>query len=153
MVGRDRGCAVRIDSVTVSRRHAHVVVANGEAAVEDLGSKNGTQVNGQPVTERVALKDGDQIEVGSVKLTFRILDILPSTVTRPSLTGCATRRSRPSAPRPPSGRVRPERGREAVGEAVEAVVRAVGAHPASNASKSVSIASSSGPVRSRTAIG
>ena len=82
VVGRDRDCAVRIDSVTLSRRHAQVVVTNGEATVEDLGSKNGTHVNGQPVTERVALRDGDEIEVGSVTMTYRILDTPPSTVTR-----------------------------------------------------------------------
>jgi DNA-binding winged helix-turn-helix (wHTH) protein len=82
VVGRDRECAVRIDSVTLSRRHAQVVVTNGEATVEDLGSKNGTRVNGQPVVEQVALRDGDQIEVGSVTMTYRIMDTTPSTVTR-----------------------------------------------------------------------
>ena len=50
VVGRDRDCAVRIDSVTISRRHARIVVTDGEAVVEDLGSKNGTHVNGQRVT-------------------------------------------------------------------------------------------------------
>ena len=39
-------------------------------------------VNGQPVATPVPLKDGDQIQVGSVTLTFRILDSLPSTITR-----------------------------------------------------------------------
>ena len=82
VVGRDRDCAVPIDSVTVSRRHAQIVVTNGEAAVEDLASKNGTQLNGQPVSGRVALRDGDQIEVGSVLMTYRIMDTSPSTVTR-----------------------------------------------------------------------
>jgi len=82
VVGRDRECAVRIDSVTLSRRHAQVVVTNGEATVEDLGSKNGTRVNGQPVVEQVALRDGDQIEVGSVTMTYRIRDTALSTVTR-----------------------------------------------------------------------
>jgi DNA-binding winged helix-turn-helix (wHTH) protein len=82
VVGRDRGCAVRIDSVTVSRRHAQVVVTNGEAAVEDLGSKNGTLVNRESVAERVALRDGDQIEFGTVTLTFRNQVTSPSTLTR-----------------------------------------------------------------------
>ena len=82
MVGRDADCVVRIDSVTLSRRHAQIVVTNGEATVEDLGSKNGTHVNGRPVTELVALRDGDQIEVGSVTLTYRLIDAAPSTITR-----------------------------------------------------------------------
>lgn len=82
VVGRDRDCAVPIDSVTVSRRHAQIVVTDGEATVEDLGSKNGTQLNGQPVTERVVLRDGDQIEVGSATMTYRLMDSTPSTITR-----------------------------------------------------------------------
>jgi DNA-binding winged helix-turn-helix (wHTH) protein len=82
VVGRDRDCAVRIDSVTLSRRHAQVDVTNGEATVEDLGSKNGTHVNGVLLTQPVALKDGDQIEVGSVTLTYRLIGASPSTITR-----------------------------------------------------------------------
>ena len=69
VVGRDRDCAIRIDSVELSRRHAQVVMKDGIATVEDLGSKNGTHVNGLPVVQPVALKDGDQIEVGSVTMT------------------------------------------------------------------------------------
>ena len=82
LVGRDRDCAVRIDSATLSRRHARIVVDGGEATLEDLGSKNGTHVNSHRVTQPVALKDGDQIQVGSVAMTYRALDMLPSTVTR-----------------------------------------------------------------------
>jgi DNA-binding winged helix-turn-helix (wHTH) protein len=81
-VGRDRDCAVRIDSPTLSRRHARIVVAGGETTVEDLGSKNGTQVNGRRIRQPVALKDSDEIQVGSLKLTYRVLDTLPSTLTR-----------------------------------------------------------------------
>ena len=82
VVGRDPDCAVRIDSVTLSRRHAQIVVTNAEATIEDLGSKNGTHVNGSLVTQPVALRDGDQIEVGSVTLTYRLTDAEPSTLTR-----------------------------------------------------------------------
>lgn len=82
VVGRDPDCVVRIDSVTLSRRHAQIVFTNAEATIEDLGSKNGTHVNGSPVTQPVALRDGDQIEVGSVMLTYRLTDAEPSTLTR-----------------------------------------------------------------------
>ena len=82
LVGRDDDCAVRIDSTTVSRHHARIVVTHGEATVEDLRSKNGTYVNGQPVRLPVALQDGGQIRIGSVKMTYRILGALPSTVTQ-----------------------------------------------------------------------
>ena len=82
IVGRDRDCAIRIDSATISRRHARIVVTRGQTTVEDLGSKNGTQVNGQPVSGPAVLKDNDAIQVGSFTMTYRIMDVLPSTVTR-----------------------------------------------------------------------
>jgi hypothetical protein len=82
LVGRDPECAIRLDSATLSRRHAQIVVAAGNTTVEDLGSKNGTQVNKQPVTERVALKDGDEVQFGAVRMTYRTAGDLPSTVTR-----------------------------------------------------------------------
>ena len=82
LIGRDRDCSVRIDSTTLSRHHARIVVANGAATVEDLGSKNGTQVNGHPVTEPLLLDDCDRIQLGSVTVTYRVLPSLPSTVTR-----------------------------------------------------------------------
>ena len=82
LVGRELDCAVRIDSPTLSRRHARIVLNGGEATLEDLDSKNGTHVNTHRVTHPVVLKDGDHIQVGSVGMTYRALDMLPSTVTR-----------------------------------------------------------------------
>ena len=81
VVGRDRDCAIRIYSTTISRRHARIVVTAGETTIEDLGSKNGTQVNGNPVTSPVVLNDGDALQVGSITLTYRVIDVLLSTVT------------------------------------------------------------------------
>jgi DNA-binding winged helix-turn-helix (wHTH) protein len=82
VVGRDRDCAVRVDSAALSRRHARIVVTRAEATIEDLGSKNGTEVNGERITRPVTLKDSDQIQVGSLTMTYRISDTLPSTLTR-----------------------------------------------------------------------
>jgi DNA-binding winged helix-turn-helix (wHTH) protein len=82
LVGRDRDCAVRLDSATLSRRHARIVVTGGSVRLEDLGSKNGTRVNGQRVVAPVVLQEGDRIRFGSVTMTYRTLDALPSTVTR-----------------------------------------------------------------------
>ena len=81
VVGRDRDCTIRIDSTTISRRHARIVVDAGEATIEDLGSKNGTEVNGHAVTSPVVLNDGDTLQVGSITLTYRVIDVPPSTVT------------------------------------------------------------------------
>ena len=82
LVGRDPDCAVRIDSATLSRRHARIVVTGTESTLEDLESKNGTLVNGQRVEHAVALKDNDQIQLGSVQVTYRVFEALPSTLTR-----------------------------------------------------------------------
>jgi len=82
LVGRDRECAVRLDSATLSRRHARIVVTRGSATLEDLGSKNGTRVNGQRVVAPVALQERDRIQFGSVTMTYRTVDTLPSTITR-----------------------------------------------------------------------
>jgi hypothetical protein len=70
-----------IHSDTVSRRHARILVSTGEATIEDLRSKNGTFVRDEPVAARRALKDGDEIRLGSVRLTFRMAAAGPSTRT------------------------------------------------------------------------
>ena len=82
LVGRDRDYTIRIDSPSVSRHHARILVVQGKATVEDLGSKNGTYVNEEAVRTPVALEDRVEIRVGSVKMTYRVLDALPSTVTQ-----------------------------------------------------------------------
>jgi DNA-binding winged helix-turn-helix (wHTH) protein len=64
VIGRDAGLAVRIDSPGVSRRHARIVVDRGAAALEDLGSKNGTFVGDQRVAAARALDEGDVVHLG-----------------------------------------------------------------------------------------
>lgn len=81
VVGRGRDCTVCIQSATISRRHARIVLTGGKATIEDLGSKNGTYVNGQRVKQSVALEDGAQIRIGSVTTTYRVPNTLPSTLT------------------------------------------------------------------------
>lgn len=80
-IGRSSEAAVRIDAAGVSRHHARLVISGGEARVEDLGSKNGTYVGGKAIGGACLLKDGDEIRIGPVALTFRIV-----TPTRPTET-------------------------------------------------------------------
>ena len=82
LVGRDRGCAVYVNSPTLSRRHACIVIQGVDALLEDLGSKNGTYVNRHPVSQPVVLNDGDHIQFGSVEMIYCKEALLPSTVTR-----------------------------------------------------------------------
>ena len=67
LIGRAHDAAVRLQDDGVSRRHAKVVNTAGLISIEDLGSANGTLVNGRRV-ERTALQDGDKIQVGSVTI-------------------------------------------------------------------------------------
>jgi len=70
IIGRDPVAQIVLDSVQVSRRHARVHVEEQRATVEDLGSRNGTSVNGERVTGAVTLRDGDEITIASFTLRF-----------------------------------------------------------------------------------
>jgi hypothetical protein len=69
-LGRIVGCDVVIDDTKASRRHARFVAEGGVVEIEDLGSSNGTLLNGKPVQKRV-LRDGDVIQIGATTLTYR----------------------------------------------------------------------------------
>jgi len=81
ILGRDHDAIARIDESTISRRHARIVIAGKTATIEDLGSKNGTYVGGKRVEKPSRLSDGDEIKIGSVFLTFRVLSPEQSTET------------------------------------------------------------------------
>lgn len=69
IVGRGKEATFRIDSKDVSRKHAAIDVSATGVTIEDLGSANGTSVNGQRITGRVPLEDGDKVAIA----TFRFL--------------------------------------------------------------------------------
>ncbi len=65
-IGRGMDCDVVVEDAAASRRHAQLSVARTSDAVflEDCGSRNGTFVNGEPVSSRIALREGARIQVG-----------------------------------------------------------------------------------------
>jgi adenylate cyclase len=69
VIGRSPDCQIVLKDFGISRTHARVIVDEDGVRIQDLKSKNGTQVNGQPVTE-APLKDGDRILLGKFQLTF-----------------------------------------------------------------------------------
>jgi DNA-binding winged helix-turn-helix (wHTH) protein len=71
VIGREEGLIARIDSATVSRRHAKLVLRAGAATIEDLRSKNGTRVNDRRIASPTELADGDRFRIGSIVITFR----------------------------------------------------------------------------------
>ena len=82
VLGRDPLASPRIDDDTVSRRHARLRITEENATIEDLGSKNGTFVEGKRIGAKpVRLRDGNQIQVGSVFLSFQALS--PAKSTKP----------------------------------------------------------------------
>lgn len=70
VLGREPRAEVRIRDRAVSRRHSRVFRANGQFWVEDLGTPNGTFLNGVPVTRPTELRSGTVLEVGRTFLRF-----------------------------------------------------------------------------------
>ena len=84
-IGRGRDCELALFTDSASRRHAEVYADGAEFCVRDLGSKNGTYVNGEPVTRPRSLRPGDRIGVGSNVVTFcRIEGSLAGFLSDPS---------------------------------------------------------------------
>jgi pSer/pThr/pTyr-binding forkhead associated (FHA) protein len=70
LIGRLNDCAVMISDTNTSRHHAKIHRAGSRFVIADLGSTNGTSVNGELLTSDHRLADGDIITVGSVNLRF-----------------------------------------------------------------------------------
>jgi pSer/pThr/pTyr-binding forkhead associated (FHA) protein len=68
-IGRLADNAIQIEDASVSSHHGEIVFHGGEYVLRDLGSTNGTFVNGAQVTE-VTLKGGEQLRFGSVEAAF-----------------------------------------------------------------------------------
>jgi DNA-binding response OmpR family regulator len=82
VIGRDPACDLPIDGRLISRRHAAIRRSGQIYLLEDLGSRNGTSVNGAPIAAPHPLRDGDRIGLGGVEaITFVDGD---ATATRPA---------------------------------------------------------------------
>jgi len=71
VIGRGDQANLRLPDVGISRRHARLDFDGGQVVLTDLGSTNGTSVNGQRVSA-VALNPGDMVQIGTTTLTFRV---------------------------------------------------------------------------------
>ncbi len=72
VIGRRDDCDLRIPLSDVSRKHCKIVVDAPMIQIEDLGSSNGTFVNGQRVVSSLDLEAGDTIQIGPVKFVLQI---------------------------------------------------------------------------------
>jgi hypothetical protein len=71
VIGRGDQANLRLPDVGISRRHARLDFDGGQVVLTDLGSTNGTMVNGQRISA-VALNPGDMVQIGTTTLTFRV---------------------------------------------------------------------------------
>jgi hypothetical protein len=71
-IGRSRQCEVMLDDPNVSRQHAELRARGGSWVLTDLGSTNGTRLNGRGVESPEVLKPGDEIEIGTSKIKFEL---------------------------------------------------------------------------------
>lgn len=81
VIGREPEAAIWIDDSAVSRRHARIVVGSDGATLEDLGSKNGTKLQGERIRSVAPLADRDMIRIGPASMVFRVYRQTGSTET------------------------------------------------------------------------
>jgi len=83
VVGRNPNSAVWMNAASVSRVHAHIVIAGGRATVEDRRSTNGTFVDGSRIASRHPLVDGNTVTFGSEDAVFREWSDTAAPTTEP----------------------------------------------------------------------
>jgi FHA domain-containing protein len=92
VIGRDSSSAIAINDAEVSRKHARLTFQGGKYVIEDLGSTNGTFVNGQRLVSPVVLKSGDVVSLGEqIVLMYEALAVD---------SGATVMSARKSVPRP-----------------------------------------------------
>lgn len=82
LIGRDPQADVWLDFAAISRRHARIVVGVEGTLLEDLGSKNGTSVDGRRLGGPARLHDGQRIGLGTLGLVYRTSGVHTATVTQ-----------------------------------------------------------------------
>jgi uncharacterized RDD family membrane protein YckC len=82
-VGRSRNCEIRVDDESVSRVHAAFVWRDGEPLVEDLGSSNGTFVNGERIRQAHVVRPGDVVRFGDLEALLEDAPIGPPAPGEP----------------------------------------------------------------------
>jgi pSer/pThr/pTyr-binding forkhead associated (FHA) protein len=157
LIGRAEECDVRPLSEDVSRRHCEVIVGPAEVWVADLGSRNGTFVNGQRISEKTKVVDGDIVRVGALELKLSCVDPAAKAGTEDDVSRWLVADERPAGMfdttqtmplQPPAELVQPAgapassdasvvaRNPAAVGDAIKAAKSAPGVLPTAAKKKS-----------------
>ena len=77
IIGRGEGAHLRPGSDMVSRKHCAINVADGKVTIDDLGSRNGSFVNGQRITEPYTAQSGDKLKIGRLQFELLIDPVKP----------------------------------------------------------------------------
>jgi len=72
VIGRDEACQLRPSSPAVSKKHCGLFIKGQQAFAKDLGSTNGTFINGKQITGEIEIKDGDHLKVGPLEFTLKL---------------------------------------------------------------------------------
>jgi pSer/pThr/pTyr-binding forkhead associated (FHA) protein len=98
LVGRGPDCDLRVNDEDISRHHCLIRVRSQEATLSDLGSSNGTFVNGKRVLSQVVLTSGDEIRVGKCCFLVDLGDRPEGVYKKPDAVDslAATRRINPN---------------------------------------------------------
>ena len=102
LIGRSDDADVLVLDASVSARHAQLINGSQGFEIEDLGSTNGTQVEGQPVTARTVVQTGQKIMVGQVEFKFllhRRMDATLAVIPKPIKTASPDSLVRYESPR------------------------------------------------------
>ncbi len=82
LIGRSEDCEVTIEDPLVSRKHARIVIDGDGVTLEDLSSRNGVRLNGQPIRGSVKLKDNDRVRIGTQEFVFSQVQSEPARRAR-----------------------------------------------------------------------
>lgn len=83
LIGRADGCHLRPNHDAISRRHCQFTMYPNKVTVQDLGSRNGTYVNGERTSGEVVLKTGDEVRLGPLKFEVFVTDDVGKIITIP----------------------------------------------------------------------
>src|SRR5579883_793441 len=72
-IGRSVACDVILTDKSVSRQHALIYCIRGKFYIEDVGSTNGTMLNGKVITGRSTISSGDEVRLGITRLVFLLV--------------------------------------------------------------------------------
>lgn len=92
LLGRSPDCHVTIEDPLVSRKHARIIIRDSRAVVEDLGSRNGVRLNGEPLRRPTELKDRDRLRIGMQEFVFHSIstsDMRPNNKSTGFLRYCS----------------------------------------------------------------